>query len=184
VRPLALVLAVAAVLAAGASAAEIDPRALVLHQADVPRSFELDRQSSQLIPNPGTGATPDFKALVARSGRVTGYYAAYQSGTREIVSVAEVFRRPAGARIYFKWYEDRLRQQGEGSRTRAAVGDQGWRYRVRSTPRSTFVLWRDGRVVASVLAQNIGSHRTLAVALARKQDRRIAASPAELPKTR
>jgi hypothetical protein len=181
VRRLLLVLGVAAVAAVSASAATPNPKGLVLQRADVPRGYKLD--DTQLLGNPGQGATPAFRDLVKRSGRVTGYYAHYLSGSKEITSVAELFRSPAGAKIYLAWYERRLRLQGERTRSRLSLGEAGWVYRVHSTPNSTFVLWRDGRVVSSVLTHAMPDHRTLAVSLARKQDRR-ATSALELPPTR
>jgi hypothetical protein len=166
---------------APASASTVDPKALVLQRADVPGGYRLDE--TQLLGNPGQGATAGFRDLVRRSGRLTGYYAHYVRGSREITSVAELFGRAGGAKIYFAWYERRLAREGEGARSRIAIGDGGWVYRVRSTQNSTFVLWRDGRVVSSVLCHAMKDHRTLAVALARKQDRRET-SGLELPPTR
>lgn len=161
--------------------AEVAPRALVLQRSDLPRGYTTDE--TQVLGNPGPGATESFKELAKRSGRVTGYYAAYTNGAKQITSVAETFRKPAGAQFYLKWYTDKLAREGEGARSRIALGDGGFVYRVRSTKNSTFVLWRDGRVVSSVLCHAMPEHRTLAVTLAGKQARRATAA-LELPPTR
>jgi hypothetical protein len=177
-----LVAVVVAVLAAAPSgAATVNPKALVLRKADVPRGYTLD--DMQLLGNPGSGAKESFRELAKRSGRITGYYAHFAQGTKEITSVAELFRSPGGARIYFAWYERRLQSQGEGTRSRLALGNGGWVYRVHSTPNSTFALWRDGRVVSSLLTHAMRGHRELALALSRTQDRRASAA-LELPPTR
>lgn len=180
-RRVVVLTAMLALGAVPASASTVQPKALVLQKADVPHGYSLD--NTQLLGNPGPGATQSFRELAKRTGRVTGYYADFTQGSKEITSVAELFRRPAGARAYFAWYENRLKIQGEGARSRIALGDGGWVYRVHSTPNSTFVLWRDGRVVSSVLCHKMKDHRALAVALARTQDRR-ATSALELPPTR
>jgi hypothetical protein len=180
VRALVSAVLVAAVVVPAAGA-DVAPRALVLQRSDLPRGYTTDE--TQVLGNPGPGATESFKELAKRSDRVTGYYAAYVNGSKQITSVAETFRRPAGAQFYLKWYTDKLSREGEGARSRIALGDGGFVYRVRSTRNSTFVLWRDGRVVSSVLCHAMPEHRTLAVALARKQDRRATAA-LELPPTR
>jgi hypothetical protein len=180
-RRFLVVLALASLAAAPVSAATPNPKGLVLQKADVPSGYKLD--DTQLLGNPGPGATASFRDLVKRSGRITGYYAHYLAGSKEITSVAELFRRPAGAKIYLSWYERRLKLQGERTRARVALGDAGWVYRVHSTTNSTFVLWRDGRVVSSVLTHAMPLHRPLAVSLAQKQDRRATAA-LELPPTR
>jgi hypothetical protein len=41
---------------------------------------------------------------------------------------------------------------------------------------ATFVIWREGRVTALVVCQLMNGHRKLALALARTQQRRIAAA--------
>ena len=180
-RPLLVLAAIVLLVATSASAAGIEPKDLVLHKADVPKGYSLS--NTQLLGNPGPGAKPNFRELAKRTGRITGYYADFTKGSDEITSVAELFRRPAGAREYLAWYENQLKTQGEGSRSRLALGDGGWIYRVQSTPNSTFVLWRDGRVVSSVMCHKSNGHRELAVALAHAQDLR-ATSALELPPTR
>jgi hypothetical protein len=173
--------AIALLVATSASAAGIQPKALVLHKADVPKGYSLS--NTQLLENPGPGAKPSFRQLAKRTGRITGYYADFTQGSDEITSVAELFRGPEGARAYLAWYENQLKTQGEGTRSRIALGDGGWVYRVQSTQNSTFVLWRDGRVVSSLMCHKSTGHRELAVALAHKQDRRATAAM-ELPPTR
>ena len=179
-RALAVFLLVGAIVVPTAGA-DVAPRALVLQRSDLPRGYTTDE--TQVLGNPGPGATESFKELARRSGRVTGYYASYTNGSKQVTSVAETFRKPAGARFYLKWYTDKLAREGEGARSTVALGDGGFVYRVRSTKNSTFVLWRDRRVVSSVLCHAMPDHRTLALALARKQDRRATAA-LELPPTR
>jgi hypothetical protein len=181
VRRLALLVAILALGSVPAYADDVQPKALVLHTSDVPRGYKLS--NTELLGNPGPGSKPSFRELAKRTGRVTGYYADFTQRSNEITSVAELFRRPAGARAYFAWYEGQLKTQGESSRSRIALGDGGWVYRVRSQPNSTFVLWHDGRVVSSLVCHKAQGHRELALALARKQDRRATAA-LELPPTR
>jgi hypothetical protein len=119
VRKLGFV-ALLAVLAAPAVAAAstLQPKLLVLRKADVPRGYRVDE--TQLLGNPGSGATQSFRQLAKRSGRITGYYVHFVDGSKEITAVAELFRKPAGAKIYLAWYERRLRLQGEKARSRVA----------------------------------------------------------------
>jgi hypothetical protein len=59
-------------------------------------------------------------------------------------------------------------------RNPTAIGAEGWVYTARSLDTGTLVLWRYGRVVALLACQEMTSHRSLALSLARKQQRRIA----------
>jgi len=164
---------IAVVLALPASAASLDPKGLVLHQIDVPTGYLLDESQSLVLPG-------DF----ARSGRLTGYYALYRNTSppywRTIVSVSHVFRRPEGARTFLRMLDREARRESTGSLERRSVdiGAQGWIYTVRAPDRITVVVWRHGRVVAQVncSCSKTSGKQALALALARKQQRRIAAA--------
>jgi hypothetical protein len=183
-RWLAVALLAAAVFALPASAASVDPRVFVLHQADVPAHYLLDEDNSMGFDfsRPLPGLDDDARRLVSRFGFVNGYVARYLNSApprwRYIDSVAFVFRRAEGAKTYLAWMDRSLRAQGGPAirRTPLALGAAGWMYTSRSRETGTQILWRYGRVVASLTCQQMTRHRTLALALARKQQRQIVAA--------
>jgi hypothetical protein len=74
----------------------------------------------------------------------------------------------------------RAAPEAEGARIRertfVQIGTRARVYSGRSPEVGTFVIWRHARVVAWVHCQEMSGHRRLAVALARAQQRRIAAA--------
>ena len=91
---------VAAMLAVPASAANVSPIELVLRQIEVPPGYQLDEDNSFAIPNAYLAANPEGRKLIARTGRLGGYYARYTNyGSaasprwRYVNSAADVFRR-------------------------------------------------------------------------------------------
>jgi hypothetical protein len=159
------------VLAVPASAGGLDPRALVLQQADVPAGFQLDRAQSGIQTN--TDLRDD--AFVARSGRITGYLAQYvqRQPSSGVQSRVDLFRRPAGARMMLAKAKDWWRRfgQGEPPPRRGQIGAESWIF---GGFVDTVVIWRYGRAYALVLGVGMTKQRTLA--LARAQQRRIAAA--------
>lgn len=172
VRLATLAIVCAAALVSAASAGNVDPRALVLQQRDVPAGFERDHAQSGALPNDDVRFS-DAKAFVTRSGRVGGYLAQFVERDRGIglQSRVDLFRRPAGARMMLARVYDRWQQLASTDPYgRVRIGTEGW---VFGGPVDTIVFWRSGRTFAWVLGVNMTRQPTLA--LARKQQRRIAA---------
>jgi hypothetical protein len=160
-----------AALSVPASAAQIDPRTLVLRQSDVPEELRRDPTSSAVISN---ADRRDFGArFVARAGRITGYVATYADGGIAVQSWADLFRAPRGAQMMLARDHGKWQALGppDDRWARAGIGAESWVSRRFAV--NTVVLWRYGRVYAGVHS-NLGSRRTLA--LARLQQRRIAAA--------
>lgn len=172
-RALLVASTAAVALAMPASAADVNPRALVLRQSDVPAELRLDRRASGLRTN-GEESQGDrgAKAFVTRAGRIVGYVARYVHPGRDqgIESRADVFRDPKGARLMLNRFDAFWRQLAPGiPRARAGIGAESWVY---SGSIDSVVAWRHGRVFGSILGVGMTRERTLA--LARLQQRRIA----------
>jgi hypothetical protein len=117
-----------------------------------------------------------MRALFARSGRVTGYEAAFERRTGIIRSRADLFRRPDGARMVLDWLDAETRKGGiKGlERARAGIGAESWIYWSGPPLNLTLVGWRYDRVFAAVVAFGISKKRALALGSA--QQRRVAAN--------
>jgi hypothetical protein len=167
-------------LAAPASATRVRPSELVLRQADVPAHYLLDRDNTMAITYAQLVRRREAPEIMTTSGLVAGYITKYRNTDpprwRDISSVAYLFRRPQGAASYLAWMKHALEHQNgpKFRRNPTAIGAEGWVYTARSLDTGTLVLWRYGRVVALLACQEMTSHRSLAVSLARKQQRRIA----------
>jgi hypothetical protein len=179
-RLLTLIAVCAAALALPAHAAEVDPQRLVLQEDDVPKGYQLDEDNTLALPNSVLRrARPEMRSIIARSGRVNGQATRYTNygppHWRYIVSWVDVFRTPQGAKLYYDWYLQLLRREGSGSfrPAKPPVGDAGVE---QSGGRKTAIVWREGRAVAILSCQLMNGHRKLAHALARSQQRRIAAA--------
>jgi hypothetical protein len=179
-----LVIAFVLLTGAPAAAADLDPSALVLRQADVPSGFRLDAKESGVRTNARRiRDTPELKSLFARAGRVTGYEATFlrldPKGVEPylIESHVDVLRATRGAAMVLDEFDRQaraqLRKQSRLRRTLGGVGDSGWLYTGKTTVTFALAAWRHGRVFAVVLALNVSPQQTLA--LARRQQRRIAA---------
>lgn len=180
-RVVPVLLLAAALLALPASATRLDPKALVLQQNDVPVRYVFDANESVRLPNAFFAVTPELRAIVARTGQVTGYLAEYLNSDpprwRYIQSMVGVFHRPDGARLYLAWFDRSVRRREPKYLERRAVsiGSAGWRYSAPSEP-ATVVIWRQGRVFAMVTCSEMAGHQKFALALARKHEQRIAAA--------
>ena len=174
-----LLLALAlALLVVPLASAEVSPRALVLGQTDVPAGFRLDRDESGSRTNE-TEAQKDIRlpGLFKRWGRVTGYETEYDRQDATLGSSADLFRSPKGARLMMAWFVKEARTLGARGIRRSAVqiGAGGWLYGGgMGTGAFNLVVWRHERVFAGVVVLGIGKTRTLA--LARVQQRRLAAA--------
>jgi hypothetical protein len=176
----AVVVAVLGLLAVPASAAQIDPAELVLHRADVPAGFDLDREETGLRSNELEAREhPETRKPFARWRRVTGYQTAYQrSGKRfsTIEARVDVFRETDGARRLLAWVDLEYRKAGINGlkRAPASLGAGGWVFWSPTSLPYAVVIWREHRVFSGVFSFDLGRERTLA--LARVQQRRIAAA--------
>jgi hypothetical protein len=93
-------------IALPASAAAVDPHALVLRQADVPGRFSVDSRASEVTSN-ACYSSHGLRKLVARTGRITGYRRVFRVGRSRIEviqSQVDLFRRPDGARSFLAWW--------------------------------------------------------------------------------
>jgi len=171
---------IAVVLALPASAASTDPRVFVLSQADVPKGYMFDESNSLLVPRALIDrASDEGSRRLRRSGFQAGYFARYLNSNppywRYVNTVAYVFREPKGARTFLPWMIRTGFAQAGGAR-RVDLGDEAWMYTSNSRKTGTSVVWRYGRVLAWVSCLEMTGHRTLALAQARKQQRRMAAA--------
>ena len=178
-RWLSLALIAGAVFVLPASAASLDPRLLGLHQIDVPARYFFDRDNSFALSKAHLADTNAAgRRLAARSGFVNGYFRRYLNSDpprwRYINSGAFVFRRADGAKLYLASVDKSLREPAAVRRGRVDLGNGGSSYVSRLPKDGTWVAWRSGRVVGVVGCQEMTGHRTLALALARKQQRCIA----------
>jgi hypothetical protein len=176
-RLLLLLVSLALAAPAAASTAELDPSRLVLRQGDVPAGFAVDREQTGLQTNAREEKDdPRLPRLLLRWGRVTGYEIEFDRQTSTIGSRADVLRTAGGARQMLDWYALEARKVGVQAfvRSQVALGDEGWAYTARRVPSFTIVMWRSGRVFAGVGTLGVSKTRTLA--LARAQQRRIAAA--------
>jgi hypothetical protein len=178
-RSALLTIAASAVLCGTASGATLDPRALVLREADVPTGFVLDPSESGYRSN-AREAGGDAALLVRFKswGRLNGYLAVFERQRARLESRAVVFRERRGARSVLAWYHRELVANAPAPprRTPASIGDEAWVYRISSPAIGDFTLavWRYDRVFAVVVSEGIPRARM--VALARAQQRRILAA--------
>lgn len=183
VRLLASLLIATAAFAPPASAANINPRVFVLHASDVPAHYEFGTDDSFVLPRAFVARDAEGER-VARAGYVSGYLASYINTDppkwKGIVSAAFVFRRAEGARMFLalldKWTRKETGEQYAGRRSNVDIGDGGWMYVARSRDTGTQVGWRSGRVVGLIVCHWMTPHRALALAMAPKQQLRIAAA--------
>jgi hypothetical protein len=186
---LTLVIAVLAAACGGAGGTAVRPSQLprlVLQPADLGGAFtrfDVGRQA-QLDRVPGPRADP------TRFGREGGWKARYNRpgtpttrGPLVVESRADVFRDAGGATKDLAAYRAQFRRQPGAAGFRVARLGRAATAIVQDrpgTPAARFVsiAWRDGNVTASVTANGFapGLRTADAVALARAQERRIAAA--------
>ena len=179
-RRLCLLLIAAAAFALPASAANVNPRVLVLSQIDVPAHYEFDKDNSTIVPSELAAGYAGGRRIVERAGYVNGYLASDLNVDpprwHHIASAAFVFRRAEGARVYLAWFDKQFKEHNAVARRPVDLGDAGWIYVSSSRDSGTGVVWRFGRVVALVNCEWMMPHRALALSMARMQQRRIAAA--------
>jgi hypothetical protein len=175
----ALVVVLVALLAAPASAA-LDPGALVLREDDLPAGFRLVEDQSGVRPNAQRvrDTPPEYRKLLAGWGRITGYQALYSRPrpSAQVISLVDVFRHRQDLVLLVERLE-RARKPGDPKATPTSIGDEGWFTRTSFSRGSTraqvsTVIWRQGRVLGTVVGVDV-AHRTV-LGLARRQEQRIA----------
>lgn len=168
----------AALAAAPAQGAErLDPSRLVLHRAELPAGFAVDRDDTGLRTNElETKDAPALAAKLVAWGRLTGYEAEFDRSPDSVSARIDVYRTAKGPERQLALSVAELRKSGITGleRTRLALGDGGWLYATPAPGRFAVAVWRHGRVFAGVAALGLTRARTLA--LARAQERRIAAA--------
>jgi len=161
-----------------ASAAQVDPQTLVLHRADVPAGFELDRDGSGLRSNESEAkGDRRLPGLLKRWGRVTGYETEYDRREATLTSRADLFRSPEGSRLMMAYVVEDAKKSGIKGLRRSPVriGARGWLYGGSSSAGAfNLVIWRHDRVFAGIGALGLSKEQMLA--LARAQQRQIAAA--------
>ncbi len=175
-RVLALCLLSAGLLVGIASAAAIDPEALVIRVTDVPAGYRLDRAESGTRTNAQEAKdSPQAAPLFSKWGRVTGHQRIFERGESSIKARADVFRSPSGARELLRFARREVRLAGiKGVPLRpvpVAIGDEGFLVEVRLRPVGYYVYWREGVVWSALGGEKLAKARVLA--LARVQQRRI-----------
>jgi hypothetical protein len=177
VRAAILALLVAAVVALPAGAAEFDPAMLVVGPADVPAGYRLVRSESGLRTNTAAAKEiPELARLFRKWGRVTGYQHIFDRGERSIEARVDLFRAPAGAASMLAWSGIQIYSSGTaGVRIRnAGIGTESLVASAASPSAETYAYWRHGRAWAALGGP--GLTRATVLALAQKQQRRIAAA--------
>jgi len=164
-------------LAVPASAGSVNPKRFALSQADVPEGYFFDKDNSLLLSKATVDrASNDESRFLRRTGFEGAYFGTYLNTSpprwRFIHSGAYVFRTATGARTFvrtgsrhgltsFRWLGRRIQLADE-----ARLYDD-------PTENGTVVAWRYGRIVAYVSCNEMANRRAVALALARKQQRRI-----------
>lgn len=182
IRALAATFGLAVLLAVPAGTAAVDPKTLVLRQADVPAGFRLLPDQSGIRSNREIAkAGSEHRRQLERSGRVSGFFRLWQRrapGAFVLVgSLADLCRDARGASGWLDWLDARARLQSARTQLRrriVRIGDEGWAYSSARLGGTALVGWRRGRVVALVSTSGLGLGRALD--LARRQQRRIAAA--------
>lgn len=173
IATLATVIAVVAVSVA--SAATLDPRALVLRRDDfagvgwIPSGRNGYRSADQAA----QGAPPGTAARFSRYGFRRGYDASFGTTTALVGSTAYVFATAAGAKQAFGIYRE-APPAGTRKIAFARVGDASLGFRSTARPRLTAVVWSNGPVLSIVLTGGLTDRDTLA--LAKAQSRRVVAA--------
>ena len=163
-----------------ASAASVDPKLFALSQADVPRGYAFDENNSMLLSKATVdrGANEESRFL-KRHGFQGAYFGTYLNTTppkwRFVHSGAYIFRGATGAVAFDRYARTKRLTPVTFRGLHINLGDEAWLYTGRSATDGSAVVWRYRRVVAYVTCTDMGGHRKLALALARKQQRRIVA---------
>jgi hypothetical protein len=163
-----------------ASAASVDPKLFALTQADVPRGYAFDENNSLLLSKATVDrGTNEESRLLRRLGFQGAYFGSYLNTAppkwRFVHSGAYIFRGATGASAFVRYAKRKRLTPFTLRGIRIDLGDEAWLYPGGSAADGTAVVWRYRRVIAYVTCTEMGGHHELALALARKQQRRIVA---------
>ncbi len=187
--------AIAAVIASGAAssgttlassiAADVDLKAMILREADLPPGFQIHKREGCVRTalqcgvwtneQDVAGFPSDYRAMVARSGRMTGYVLSYVRGTEALIGSGVIlFRTARGAHEYYAFNVKVQMPRVAGVKRAGAVplGAEGSLFE--GNEAGSFVrgvVWRHGRIVGIV--KSFGVSRQQTVGLARVQQRKI-----------
>ena len=161
------------------SAASVNPKLYALSQADVPQGYFFDKDNSLLLSKATVDrASNDESRFLRRNGFMGAYLGAYLNTSpprwRFVHSGAFIFRTASGASAFVRTARRERLAPFIPRGDRIQLGDEAWLYKDTANHGSV-VTWRHGRVVAYVSCTEMANHRALTLALARKQQRRIAA---------
>lgn len=161
-----------------ASGAGSTPRAWRFGRVTSLRGFVLDRDASGPRTNESKASGDRrARALFKRWGRISGYQTEYKRQEATLTSRVDLFRTSRGVELFIAYIVEEAKKSGIKGLRRSPVriGAGGWFYGGGSGSSAIgFVVWRHTRVFAGVVA--LGIPRTPILALARAQQRRIAAA--------
>ncbi len=172
-------------LAATALAATADPQRLIVRPSDLPADFRLNERYHGYESNDRfVRGRPAYRRVVARSKRLTGYYALYEKqvplALPAVNTNVSLFRTTDGARYFLNWLDrqqrrdnaERVGKEPVWGRKRLRLGDESWAYWAGPPNFYVLVFWRHGRTITLLHSWRLGLQRALE--LARAQERRIA----------
>ena len=167
-------------LAVPSSAASVSPKLFALSETDVPKGYFFDKDNSLLLSKATIDRASNEEARFLRSIGFEGAYLGTYLNTsppkwRFVHSGAFVFRAEKGASAFVRTARKHgLTPFTTGRGERIQLGDEAWLSQATAAD-ETAVAWRQGRVVAYVSCTEMAKHRSLTLALARKQQHRIVA---------
>ena len=117
------------VVATGASAGAVDPKALVLTAGDIPSGFRLDRPNTGVETNAQIARNePSARTKLDAWRRVTGYKIEFDRDGKTIASRVDVFRSSRGAQQMLAYFADEANNGGAKglAANRVNLGAGGW----------------------------------------------------------
>jgi hypothetical protein len=155
--------------------ATLDLSRLLLHRADAPFGYDVDRGNTYAIKlghfdrsrRPTRVATPAGYG----GGRFTRFLHTHGSHWMYIDSAVFILADPRGAGSSLEAYVRLLARTHES----ITLGDAAWVDPTSNPARGNLVIWRYGSAVAFVHAYEFTGHEKTGLALAQKQQRRIRA---------
>lgn len=182
----------------GVSGEDLEPRALVLRQSDLPRGFVVDRALTGAVENSevATGRPAGYEQKLEEWGRIGGYSRILRRrgeagegvrGADGVTSVASVYEDEDGAAESFETGVRDYADAGFAPQGDLGIGDEGRVYRGTGTDGAgrqveyTVATWRRAPVIATVVVEAGANKIEIPTVreLARKQDRLVQAAIAE-----
>jgi hypothetical protein len=173
-RTLTCLTLAALIAVAAASAASLDPRALVLQRGDligawIPSANNGYRTADQAA----QGAPPGTAARLLKYGFRRGYDASYGARAALVGSTVYVFGTPSGAKRALGIYRETA-PAGTKPIAFARVGEASLGFRSTGRPKFTALVWVNGRVLSILLTAGLLDKDILT--FAKTQSRRVAAA--------